>query len=107
MGIKFELRTNHYGLKYLFDQPTLNATKARWMDFLWEFDFEVKHIKGRENQVVDALNRKVHEIHVASLSIFQSGLRQQNINHIVEDEMYVQIKDNLQQQSLEKRYEGY
>ena len=45
MGIKFELRTNHYGMKYLFDKPTLNATKARWMDFLCEFDFEIKHIK--------------------------------------------------------------
>ena len=24
MGIKIELRTDHHGLKYLFDQPTLN-----------------------------------------------------------------------------------
>ena len=29
MGIIFELRTNHCGLKYLLDQPTLNARKAR------------------------------------------------------------------------------
>ena len=29
MGRKFELRTHHCGLKYLFDQPTLNARKAR------------------------------------------------------------------------------
>ena len=44
--------------------------------FVCEFDFEIKHIKGKENKVVDALNRKVHEMHVASLSIFQSNLRQ-------------------------------
>jgi hypothetical protein len=25
MGKKFELRTDHNGLKYLFDHPTLNA----------------------------------------------------------------------------------
>ena len=31
----------------------------------------------------------------------------QIINHIVEDEMYVQIKDKLQQQSLERKYEEY
>ena len=31
--------------------------------FLCEFDFEIKHIKGKENNVVDALNRKVHEWH--------------------------------------------
>ena len=46
-------------------------------------------------------------MHVASLNIFQPYLRQQIINHTTEDEMYVQIKNKLQQQSLEKKYEGY
>ena len=46
-------------------------------------------------------------MHVESLSIFQPDLRQQIVNHVVEDEMYVQIKDNLQQQSLENKYEVY
>ena len=47
MGRKIELRTDHCGLKYLFDQRTLNARKARWLEFLCEFDFEIKHIKGK------------------------------------------------------------
>ena len=57
--------------------------------------------------MVDALSRKVHKMHVASLSIFQSYLRQQIVNHTAEDELYEQVKDKLKQQSLEKRYEGY
>ena len=89
MGRRFELRTDHCGLKYLFDQPTLNARQVRWLEFLCEFDFEIKHIKGKENKVVDALRRKVHEIHVASLSIFQSYLRQLIVNHIAEVDLYV------------------
>ena len=28
-----------------------------------EFDFEVKHIKGKENKVVDALNRRTHQVY--------------------------------------------
>ena len=76
MGRRFELRTDHCGLKYLFDQPTLNARQARWMEFLCEFDFEIKHIKGKENKAADALSGKMQEMHVASLSICQSGLRQ-------------------------------
>ena len=96
MGRKFELRTDHCGLKYLFDKPTLNVRQARWLEFLCEFDFEIKHIKGKENKVVDALSRMVHEMHVESLSIFQPYLRQQIIYHISEDEVYVQIKDKLQ-----------
>ena len=106
-GQKVELRTDHCGMKYLFDHPTLNARKARWLEFLCEFDFEIKHIKGRENTVVDALNRKVQELHVASISIFQLDLRQQIVSHTTEDEMYVQVKDKLQQQNIEKIYEGY
>ena len=39
-------------------------------------------------------------MHVASLSIFQSNLRQQIVNDVVGDELYEQVKDKLQQQSL-------
>ena len=88
MGIRFELRIDHCGMKYLFDQPTLNARQARWLEFLCEFDFEIKHIKGKENKVADALSRKVQEMHVASLSIFHIDLRQQIVNHTTGDELY-------------------
>ena len=56
---------------------------------LFEFYFETKHIKEKENKVVDALSGKVHEMHVASLSIFYSDLRQQIVYHTADDEMYV------------------
>ena len=46
-------------------------------------------------------------MHVTSLSICKSYLRQQIVNHTAGDELYVQVKDKLQQQSLEKRYERY
>ena len=107
MGRKFELRTYHCGIKYLFDQPTLNTRQARWLKFLCEFDFEIKHIKGKENKVVDVLGKKVQEMHVASISICQSYLKQEIINRNAKDEMYVEVKDKLLHQSLEKKYEGY
>jgi hypothetical protein len=31
MGKRFELRTDHNGLKYLFDQPNLNDRQSRWL----------------------------------------------------------------------------
>ena len=47
-------------------------------------------------------------MHVASLSIFQLDLRHQIVSHTTsEDEMYAQVKDKLQKQSIENRYEGY
>jgi hypothetical protein len=36
MGRRFKLRTGHNGLKYLFDQPMLNARQSRWLEFLCE-----------------------------------------------------------------------
>ena len=47
-GRKFLLKTNNMGLKYLFNQPELNARQARWLAFLSEYHFELKHIKGKE-----------------------------------------------------------
>jgi hypothetical protein len=75
MGKRFELRIDHNGLKYLFDQPTLNARQSRWLEFLNEYDFDINHIKGRENKVVDALNRRVHELHATTISMYQSDLK--------------------------------
>ena len=34
-------------------------------------------------------------------------MRQQIVNHVAGDELYEQVKDKLQQQSLGKEYEGY
>jgi hypothetical protein len=50
MGKRFKLRTYHNGLKYLFDHPTLNARQSRWLEFLCEYDFDIKHIKGKGKQ---------------------------------------------------------
>ena len=62
---KFILITDNKGLKYLLDQPNLNSWQARWLAFLSEYDFEIQHIKGKENKVADALSRnaklKLHQ----------------------------------------------
>ena len=55
MGRKFLLKIDNMSLKYLFEQPDLNARKARWFTFLSEYDFELKHIKGKENKIANAL----------------------------------------------------
>jgi hypothetical protein len=63
MGKKFELRIDQSGLKHLFEQPNLNVSKVRWLVFLSEYDFDINHIKGKENRVVDSLSRRVHKMH--------------------------------------------
>jgi hypothetical protein len=69
MGKRFEMRTEHNGPKYLFDQPTLNASQSRWLQFPSEYDFYIKHIKGEENKVEDALSRRVHGLNDTTISM--------------------------------------
>ena len=57
MGRKLLLKTDNMNLKYLFDQLDLNVMQARWLAFLSEYYFDLKHIKGKENKVDDALSQ--------------------------------------------------
>ena len=85
MGKKFELRTHHIGLKYIFEQPTLNARQTRWLEFLSEYDFDIKNIKGKEKKIVDAFSRRVHLMHATTISMHQSELKSRNLDVVVTD----------------------
>jgi hypothetical protein len=97
MGKRFELRIDHNGLKYLFDQPTLNARQSIWLEFLSEYGFDIKHIKGKENKVVDALSRRVHELHATTISMYQSDLKDRIIEVVKSDLQYKELVAKLQQ----------
>jgi hypothetical protein len=76
LGRKFVLMTDHCGLRYLFDQPKLNARQARWMALLSEFDFEIKDVKGKENKVAYALSRSMKTIHLATVSTCETNVKE-------------------------------
>ena len=79
---KFLLMSDNISLKYLFDQHNLNARQTRWMFFLSKYDFEIKHIKVKQNKVTDTL------IHHANL-LFASSSYESNLeNHILSAENY-------------------
>jgi hypothetical protein len=97
MGKKFELRIDHYGMKHLFGQSTLNARKTRWLEFVSEYDFEIKHIKGKENQLVDALSRRALEVHIAAISMYRTDLKDKFVAAKNSYQNYLKIKETLQQ----------
>ena len=35
----------------------MSRRNARWLEFLSQFNFDIEHIKGRENVVADTLSR--------------------------------------------------
>jgi hypothetical protein len=101
MGRRFELRTNHSGLKYLFGQPTLNARKNMWLEFFSEYDFDIKHIKGKENKVVDEINRRVNEMHATTISMHKLDLKDKMLEAAKLDQLYVEIKIKLHEGILQ------
>jgi hypothetical protein len=92
MGKRSLLLTDNSEVKYLFNQPDLNARQARWLAFLSEFDFKVRHIKGKENKVVDALSRIIHGLFEMNVSRAESDLEGRIRMVGVDDENYTKIK---------------
>ena len=53
-------------LKYLFDQHNVSTRQDRWLLFLSEDDFEIKHIKEKKNKVADALSRHANLLYASN-----------------------------------------
>jgi hypothetical protein len=96
MGRKILLSTDNRDVKYLFSQPDLNVRQARRLAFLSEFDFEVRHIKGKENKVADALSKRVHGLFEINVSGAESDLEQRIRTTCINDENYTKIVAKLQ-----------
>jgi hypothetical protein len=107
LGRKIVLMIDHCGLRYLFDQPKLNARQARWMALLREIDFEIKQIKGKENRVVDALSRSMRTIYLAAMSTCEADVKN-IIKNAQETNPFIQTMTlYLQQEPFGVKYEGY
>jgi hypothetical protein len=106
-GKEVELTTDHNGLKYLFDQPNVNARQSRWLEFLCDYDFDIKHIKGKEDKVADALSRRVHELHPTTISMYQTdikGIISKVANAYLQ---YMELVAKLQQGKMLQKVEYY
>ena len=107
MGKRFELRTYHHGLKYLFDQPILNARQRKWLEFLCEYDFDIKHVKVKEKKVVDALSRRVHELHATTISMYQIDLKGIIYEAAKENLQYMELVEKIQKGKMLQEVEDY
>ena len=85
--------SDNISLKYIFDQQNLNTRQAIWLSFLSEYDFEIQHIKGKENKVVDALSRNARLNFVAAVSTYKIDLEEQLEEGVKLDENYQKLQE--------------
>ena len=94
-------------MKYLLDQPNLNARQARWLAFLSEYDFEIQHIKGKENKVADALSRNAKLNFTPAISTYKTELEEQLEDGIEQDENYWKLQTRVKENLIKSLSKGY
>jgi hypothetical protein len=52
------LYSDIHALQFVTQQEKLNQIHVKWVEYLQNFTFVIKHISGTANKVVDALSRK-------------------------------------------------
>ena len=70
--VHFEIFSDHKSLKYLFDQKELNMRQRRWMEYLKDYDIDLRYHPGKANKLADALSRK--DIRVTQLMVLEFDL---------------------------------
>ncbi|GKB69713.1 putative reverse transcriptase domain-containing protein [Tanacetum coccineum] len=57
-GTKCVMFTDHKSLQHILDQKELNMRQRRWLEFLSDYDCDIRYHPGKANVVADAPSRK-------------------------------------------------
>ncbi|GJZ79334.1 putative reverse transcriptase domain-containing protein, partial [Tanacetum coccineum] len=57
-GTKCTVFTDHKSLQHILNQKELNIRQRRWLEFLSDYDYEIRYHLGKANVVADTLSRK-------------------------------------------------
>jgi hypothetical protein len=77
------------------------------LEFLYEYDLDIKHIKGKENKVVDALSMRGHELHATSIIMYQIDLKGKIFEAAKAYLQYMEMVKKLQQGKMQQKVEDY
>lgn len=67
---EFILLTDHFSLKSLNLQKSISRMHGQWLRFIERFDFIIRHTKGNDNKVADALSRKGNLLSLGEIIAF-------------------------------------
>jgi hypothetical protein len=55
---EFVIHSDHESLKHIRSQAKLNRRHAKWVEFIESFPYVIKHKKGMDNVITDALSKR-------------------------------------------------
>jgi hypothetical protein len=67
---EFVIHSDHESLKHIRSQGKLNRRHAKWVEFIEPFPYVIKHKKGKENIIADALSRRYTLLNQLDYKIF-------------------------------------
>ncbi|GKF80710.1 putative reverse transcriptase domain-containing protein, partial [Tanacetum coccineum] len=68
-GTKCTVFIDHKSLQHILDQKKLNMSQRRWLEFLSDYDCDIRYHPGKANVVADALSRKEQRTTIKSSSL--------------------------------------
>jgi mRNA-degrading endonuclease RelE of RelBE toxin-antitoxin system len=81
-GNHFLLRTDHANLRYLNNKT---PKVVRWKCAIQEFDFDVEHVAGKENECADAFSRLIDESQDEEIEIFEDDSQTRSMIMMLEE----------------------
>ncbi|KAK1663459.1 hypothetical protein QYE76_051618 [Lolium multiflorum] len=96
-------------LKYLKAQSTLHKRLAKWVEFIESFPYIIKHKKGKDNIVADALSRK--NILLTQLDIKVPGLEESHagglMGHFGREKTLLMLADHFYWPKMRRDVDRY
>nr|GEW25569.1 retrotransposon-related protein [Tanacetum cinerariifolium] len=107
LDMHFKIMTDHFSLKYMFDQRITTPFQSKWLPKLLGFDYEIEYKKGKDNIVTDALSRVERQSELFTL--LSGGISNELIDSVIaswsNDPVLQKVIQGLQQQpSLNSKY---